>query len=532
MKLCNKNLEYYGKKIGKLGKGASSVVHNYKGETGYKAIKKISVDFIIEVIREITALVNLNHSNIVKIFDVFSTNNHIYIVMEKMERDLYTIINNSVMKRELIDSCSYQLLRSVAFCHANGIIHRDIKPKNILVNKNGILKLADFGIARIGLAKYENVETMKSGIYDPMLTPGMVTLPYRAPEILMGKITDPHKYGYSVDNWSCGCVLAEMFERKPIFKVPYVFGKSKYDTLCRIFTILGKPDNKTWPGVEELPNFPREMHKYPSCLKSKKYNISSIQGLLNLNPKKRMTAQEAMNLPIYEDFKDFIEYKFPEDIKSCLIDKQIKVEKSTCAKTRQQLVNDLIEIGNNLKLEMKTIYLSIHIFDKYIYLNPKTSKAKYKLLGMCAMNLSSNLYEYITNIDYFSLVKKEYEKYTKERFLNKQIKMWKTLGCNLAFITPYDYILKYVRSNEKCLKSLDMYSNTWNKIISSVEYCTLNETIFNVDNDTLAKAIIFATHTKHDIEKELLDVEASEFFEFSQFSKLKKHIQNMVIFLF
>ena len=238
-----------------------------------------------------------------------------------------------------------------------------------------------------------------------------------------------------------------------------------------------------------------------------------------------MTAQEAMNLPIYKDAKYIIEYVIPEDIRYCFIDEPIKVGNSICAKTRQHLVKELIEIGNNLKLEMKTIYLSIHIFDKYIYSRPKTSKAKYKLLGICAINLSSNLQEYITGIDYFSLAK-EYEKYSKERFLNKQIKMWKTLEYNLAFTTPYDYILMHVRSNEKLEKYLDMYLNTLTKIISSIEYSTLNKTMFNVDNDTLAKAIIFATHTKHDIEKNLLDMESSEF---SEFSKLKKHVLNMII---
>ena len=284
IKLKHKNLEYYGKEIGKLGKGTYGSVHNYKGsETGYKAIKKIGVGFITEVIREITVLVNLNHSNIVKIFDVFSINKHVYIVMEKMEMDLSRLIKNCFMKRELIDSYSYQLLRSIAFCHANGIIHRDVKPENILVDRKGTLKLADFGIARIGLAKYKNIETMKSGIYDPMLTPGMVTLFYRPPEILMGNYKNSEKYGYAVDNWSCGCVLAQMFEKKPIFRVS---DYSEYSVLNNIFKILGKPDNNTWSDVESLPHFPKDIPKYTFNLQDQKYNISSIQGLLTLNPKK------------------------------------------------------------------------------------------------------------------------------------------------------------------------------------------------------------------------------------------------------
>lgn len=114
----------------------------------------------------------------------------------------------------------YQLLKGIAFCHDHRVLHRDLKPQNLLINKKGELKLADFGLARafgIPVRSYSNE---------------VVTLWYRAPDVLMGS----RQYSTSIDLWSAGCIMAEMAYGRPLF-----CGSSVKDQLIRIFKYLGTP---------------------------------------------------------------------------------------------------------------------------------------------------------------------------------------------------------------------------------------------------------------------------------------------------
>lgn len=128
----------------------------------------------------------------------------------------------------------HQLLDAIAYCHLNRILHRDLKPQNLLVNDEGHVKLGDFGLARC--------------FHLPMrgYTHEVITLWYRAPEILLGA----KYYGTAVDVWSLGCIHAEMMMRTPLFP-----GDSEIDQLYRIFKQLGTPNETVWPGVTHLPDF-------------------------------------------------------------------------------------------------------------------------------------------------------------------------------------------------------------------------------------------------------------------------------------
>ena len=123
-----------------------------------------------------------------------------------------------------IKDIMWQILSGVDFLHSHRIVHRDLKPQNILVSREGSVKLADFGLARI----YD---------FSSLLTTVVVTLWYRSPEILLGTT-----YATPVDLWSCGCILAELFLRRPLFP-----GQYEVDQLGKIFGVLGTPSEAEWP---------------------------------------------------------------------------------------------------------------------------------------------------------------------------------------------------------------------------------------------------------------------------------------------
>ena len=140
----------------------------------------------------------------------------------------------SMLEPELVKKFTLQLVQGVHYCHAHRIIHRDLKPQNLLIDKEGNLKLADFGLARAFGVPLRNY------------THEIVTLWYRSPEVLLGS----RHYSTGVDMWSIGCIFAEMALRKPLFP-----GDSEIDEIFRIFRTLGTPTDAEWPGVQQLPDY-------------------------------------------------------------------------------------------------------------------------------------------------------------------------------------------------------------------------------------------------------------------------------------
>ena len=151
----------------------------------------------------------------------------LYLVFEHVDQDLNLYIEKCPppgLAPERIKDIMWQILSGVDFLHSHRIVHRDLKPQNILVSREGQVKLADFGLARI----YD---------FSSLLTTVVVTLWYRSPEILLGTT-----YATPVDIWSCGCILAELVLRKPLFP-----GQYEIDQLGKIFGILGTPTEAEWP---------------------------------------------------------------------------------------------------------------------------------------------------------------------------------------------------------------------------------------------------------------------------------------------
>jgi cyclin-dependent kinase 1 len=239
-------------KIEKIGEGTYGVV--YKGrnkKNGHVvALKKIRLTAEEEgvpstAIREISLLKELQHPNVVKLEDIVHQENKLYLVFEFLQYDLKryldTIPVGVTLDAMLVKSYTYQILIGICHCHCRRVLHRDLKPQNLLIDKKGAIKLADFGLARA------------FGIPVRMYTHEVVTLWYRAPEILLGA----QRYSTPMDVWSIGCIMAEMITKRPIFH-----GDSEIDQLFRIFRSLGTPTEKEWPGVSTLPDYKSTFPKW------------------------------------------------------------------------------------------------------------------------------------------------------------------------------------------------------------------------------------------------------------------------------
>ncbi|VDD92600.1 unnamed protein product [Enterobius vermicularis] len=292
-------------KLEKIGEGTYGVV--YKGQnikTGQMvAMKKIRLESEDEgvpatALREISLLRELLHPNIVALEEVIMQEEKLYLIFEFLSMDLKkfidTIPKDTMMDPYLQKSYLYQILQAMCFCHQRRILHRDLKPQNLLVDSNGIIKLADFGLARA------------IGIPVRVYTHEIVTLWYRAPEILLGS----QRYSMSVDIWSIGCIFAEMALKKPLFQ-----GDSEIDELFRIFRVLSTPTEEVWSGVTSLPEFKPSFPKWTDNQLQKKVSdcmnpdaIDLLQKMLIFDPAKRISAKQSL---LHEYFDGLVKESLP-----------------------------------------------------------------------------------------------------------------------------------------------------------------------------------------------------------------------------
>jgi cell division cycle 2-like protein len=292
-------------KLNRIQEGSYGVVYRAKDKKSGQivALKKLKLEnekdgFPITSIQEIHTLKLCKHVNIVEVLEIVTTPslNHIFIVMEYVEHDLKSLMEDMASPFVLseIKTMMLQLLSGIACLHKNWIIHRDLKTSNLLMNNRGVIKIADFGLAR----RYG------SPLGD--ITQLVVTLWYRAPELLLGA----KKYSTEIDMWSVGCIFAELIHHAPLFD-----GKGEIDQLAKIFQTLGSPNEDNWPGFNELPNartvnFARQSNKL-----REKFRYLSDQGhdllnsLLKYAPIDRITAEDALTHPF------FVENPPPKDPK-------------------------------------------------------------------------------------------------------------------------------------------------------------------------------------------------------------------------
>lgn len=234
----------------KVGEGTYAIVYlgNEIATRRKIAIKEIKTGIFKDgldmlAIREVKYLQELKHPNVIELVDVFLTTNNLNLVLEFLPCDLEVLIKDQsvVFKAADIKSWLLMTLRGVHHCHRNFILHRDLKPNNLLLAPDGELKIADFGLARsLGNANED-------------LSSNVVTRWYRAPELLFGA----KHYTAAVDMWSVGIIFAEL-----MLRTPYLAGKDDVDQLDVTFRALGTPTEQIWPNVSNLPLY-NSLRVYP-----------------------------------------------------------------------------------------------------------------------------------------------------------------------------------------------------------------------------------------------------------------------------
>ncbi|KAF8346316.1 CMGC/CDK/CDC2 protein kinase [Amanita rubescens] len=310
-------------KIEKVGEGTYGVVYKARDSvTGQVvALKKIRLEAEDEgvpstAIREISLLKELKDDHIVRLLDIVHAEQKLYLVFEFLDVDLKRYMetgnqNRTPITLDIAKKFTHQLTSGLLYCHSHRILHRDLKPQNLLIDKHDNLKLADFGLARA------------FGIPMRTYTHEVVTLWYRAPEVLLGS----RHYSTAIDMWSVGCIFAEMaMQGAPLFP-----GDSEIDQIFKIFRcvhcgchlvilkrvylivisitcrILGTPNEQIWPGVSSLPDYKTTFPQWSRQDLARivptldEVGIDMLKRTLCYDSAKRISAKRALSHPYFAE---------------------------------------------------------------------------------------------------------------------------------------------------------------------------------------------------------------------------------------
>ncbi|XP_032828302.2 cyclin-dependent kinase 17-like isoform X4 [Petromyzon marinus] len=311
-------LETYTK-LDKLGEGTYATV--YKGRSkltdNLVALKEIRLEHEegapCTAIREVSLLKDLKHANIVTLHDIIHTDKSLTLVFEYLEKDLKQYMDDcgNIMHMHNVKLFLYQLLRGLAYCHKRRVLHRDLKPQNLLINDKGELKLADFGLAR---AKSVPTKTYSNEV---------VTLWYRPPDVLLGST----EYSTPIDMWGVGCIFFEMAAGRPLFP-----GSTVEDELLLIFRMLGTPSEDTWPAI--LAHEEYKAYKFPKYKAEPLINhaprldadgLDLLSKLLQYEARRRVSAEEGMRHPYFKSLGERL-HKLP-DVVSIFALKEVQLQR-------------------------------------------------------------------------------------------------------------------------------------------------------------------------------------------------------------
>lgn len=327
-------------KLDKLGEGTYGVVYKAKDRANGAVVALKRMNFVPEeegvpatTIREICLLKELRHDNIVRLHDVMFASPKLTLVFEFCEWDLKKYMDmklkdegRSLHLQAEVKPFLKQLLLGLAYMHSRSVVHRDLKPQNLLISEALELKLADFGLARV------------EGIPVKKYSHEAVTLWYRPPDVILGSTN----YGLAIDIWSAGCIFAETVTGQPLFSA----GNEK-EQLRAIFKVLGTPTTENWPSLPNYPNTKALVSDLPpaSPVAPMTAAIAASAGpqahfmalpnydklaeigpdgfdllyrMLQYEPSRRITADEALAHPFLADV--VIAPRVPVDVPSSVMD--------------------------------------------------------------------------------------------------------------------------------------------------------------------------------------------------------------------
>ncbi|EGR30860.1 hypothetical protein IMG5_122170 [Ichthyophthirius multifiliis] len=285
--------------IQKIGEGAYGIVYKgqHKQTEEFVAIKQVKVqDYDTwgmpqQCLRELQSLKLLqNIQNIIQLKKVIYDykDKQIFLIFEYFDQDLHVYIH----QRDIysltysVKKIIFQILLGLSQIHNKRIIHRDIKPQNILINDQGVVKIADFGISRIFNFPLKD------------LTMDIQSLRYKAPEVLLGY----KRYSFQIDIWSVGCIFYELTINQPLF-----ISFSEIDIINKIFQLLGTPDYQNFQFLFECENFKNNYAIFPKknlrqfFSKFDDLAFDLITQMIEFDPNQRISACKALNHPYFQE---------------------------------------------------------------------------------------------------------------------------------------------------------------------------------------------------------------------------------------
>lgn len=288
--------------MGVVGEGSYGTVHRARNkENGVTvAVKKFIEDdsnTLKIAQRELRALRRLRHENLVNMLEHTRRRRRLYIIFEYVDGTVLDYLESQPTKRiepSLAREITWQVLRALEFIHQHGMIHRDVKPENILYSKEGVVKLCDFGFAR-----------PNAKINGEIFTDYVATRWYRAPELLVKET----QYDQGVDIWAVGCLLPEMLSGDALFP-----GESDLDQLQLIISICGPLPKHLVESFRQKPEFyssripePKHVSLESKCriLRAHPSAVCFIRRCLALSPSERSSSSELLSSSDYLHDSEF-----------------------------------------------------------------------------------------------------------------------------------------------------------------------------------------------------------------------------------
>lgn len=422
------------------------------------------------MLRELAVLKGMDHPHLARLQLVSLAKDELHVFFPYVDRTLHEIINptsdpggGKILPQPIIRRLLHQLLDAIAYCHRRGVLHRNLKPKHLLVStddatpenlENAVLQVSDFALVRA------------TGLPRRTYTMEVVTLWYRPPEILMGV----RGYTQAVDIWSIGCIFAEMLQGKPLFT-----GISEIDQLFQIFSKLSTPTSETWPQFKVLPNFGFDFPnwKHDSCPLSRLFpaldplGVDLLSKLLMYDPDQRITAEAALRHPYFAEING--NFAVPRLIPKLELKPQHISENPSLEQMllfhdylrdaeqqlwtninylnrqrtlrpihRAMLVDWLIEVVDVFEMCLRTAFLAVNYTDRYLD-TVLVKKNKFQLLGATCLHVASKC-EDVSYIGVEDLAMCADNVYTSTEVLQTEEKLLNALNFTLSVPTVLDFL--------------------------------------------------------------------------------------------